>query len=56
MTTVLSLIQAQIEIRLGERRSEVRTSLADNLRRFFLGAPQVHRPAIVTVLPPKEHR
>jgi len=56
MTTVLSLIQAQIEIRLGERRSEVRTSLADNLRRFFLGAPQVRRPAIVTALPPKEHR
>jgi len=56
MTTVLSLIQAQIEIRLGERRSEVRTSLADNLRRFFLGASQVRRPAIVTALPPKEHR
>jgi polar amino acid transport system permease protein len=56
MTTVLSVIQAQIEIRLGERRSEVRTSLADNLRRFFLGAPQIRRAATVAALPPKEHR
>src|SRR5438132_5828295 len=56
MTTVLSVIQAQIEIRLGERRSEVRTSLADNLRRFFLGAPQIRRAVTVAALPPKEHR
>jgi polar amino acid transport system permease protein len=56
MTTVLSVIQAQIEIRLGERRSEVRASLADNLRRFFLGAPQIRRAATVAALPPKEHR
>ena len=55
MTTVLTLVQAQIEKRLGERRADVRPSPFDNLRRLFLGsAPSLPAPA--AVLPPKEAR
>jgi polar amino acid transport system permease protein len=57
MTTVLSLVQRQIEIRLGERRSEIRLGLRESLRRLFLGALTVRRPAVTAAaLPPKEHR
>jgi polar amino acid transport system permease protein len=57
MTTILSLVQSQIEIRLGERRSEVRVGLRENFRRLFLGSPGVRRPRVkAAALPPKEHR
>lgn len=38
MTTILSLIQSQIEASLGERRAERRRGFFDNLRRFFMGS------------------
>ena len=52
----VSLVQAQIEIRLGERRSEVRRNFSDSLRRFFMGAHDVQPRLVKTTLPPKEHR
>jgi polar amino acid transport system permease protein len=55
MTTILTVVQAQIERRLGERRADIRRNPFDNLRRLFLGsAPPA--PAVATVLPPKEAR
>jgi polar amino acid transport system permease protein len=55
MTTVLTLVQAQIERRLGERRADVRRGPFDNLRRLFLGSGSP-RTATAPALPPKEAR
>jgi polar amino acid transport system permease protein len=55
VTTVLTLVQSQIERRVGERRADVRRSPFDNLRRLFVGSgspPAAAAPA----LPPKEAR
>ena len=38
MTTVLTLIQSQIEARLGERRADRRQTFVDGIRRAFAGA------------------
>lgn len=55
MTTILSAIQGQIEIRLGERRADIRRNPFDNLRRLFLGSGPPP-PVATTALPPKEAR
>jgi polar amino acid transport system permease protein len=56
MTTVLTLVQSQIERRLGERRAEIRRSPFDNLRRLFLGSGPPPPAVAAAVLPPKETR
>jgi polar amino acid transport system permease protein len=55
MTTILTVVQAQIERRLGERRADLRRNPFDNLRRLFLGSGPP-APAVAAVLPPKEAR
>jgi polar amino acid transport system permease protein len=55
MTTILTLVQAQIERRLGERRADIRRNALENLRRLFLGSADLRRAA-PTALPPKEAR
>jgi len=54
-TTVLTLVQSQIERRVGERRAEIRQSPFDNLRRLFVGSAPP-RVAGAPPLPPKEAR
>jgi polar amino acid transport system permease protein len=55
MTTILTLVQAQIERRLGERRADIRRNALENLRRLFLGSADL-RHAAPAALPPKEAR
>lgn len=55
MTTVLTLVQSQIERRIGERRADIRPHAIDNLRRLFLGSADL-RHAVPAGLPPKEAR
>ncbi len=55
MTTILTLVQSQIERRIGERRGEVRRNPFDNLRRLFVGSGRPQAVA-ATALPPKEAR
>ena len=53
-TTVLTLVQSQIERRVGERRADVRRTPFDNVRRLFLGSGSPR--AAAAPLPPKEAR
>jgi polar amino acid transport system permease protein len=55
VTTVLTMVQSQIERRVGERRADVRRGPFDNLRRLFLGSGS-RRTATAPALPPKEAR
>jgi polar amino acid transport system permease protein len=55
MTTILTVVQAQIERRLGERRADIRRNALENLRRLFLGSADL-RHAAPAALPPKEAR
>ena len=55
VTTVLTMVQSQIERRVGERRADVRRGPFDNLRRLFLGSGSP-RTAAAPALPPKEAR
>ena len=55
VTTVLTMVQSQIERRVGERRADVRRRPFDNLRRLFLGSGSP-RAAGAPALPPKEAR
>jgi len=56
MTTILTVVQSQIERRIGERRAEIRPRLFDNLRRLFLGSGPPPPAAPSTSLAPKEAR
>src|SRR2546428_4405691 len=56
MTTILTLVQTQIERRIGERRAEIRPRLFDNLRRLFLGSGPPPPVAAAPTLAPKEAR